>query len=388
MKSGRVNQGRRQLLKTVTAGVAVGAAGVSFGRPPQHEILAKTARGWGCYPSYDKEWPWPVQLDLDLRTELPPYSTRGYFIEQLSTIQRAYHFQPGTTSFSQWQVGLRQTLTARLGLDKQRRSPLEVRKVSAQEFDYYRLEKLVFQSEPGVWVPAILYLPKNSAICGKALLNCHGHGIGIEDTLYSYVLEFVRRGFIVLAPEVRDFGERAFGRPHEMACDRTYKLAAMLGKDVTGLRLWDFVRAIDYLETRPEVDRNRIACGGLSLGGELAMLLASLDERVRAAFISGFLSTYEGLMFRVDNCICYAIPGILEVCDMPDIAGLIAPRPLVIQSGTKDMAVPTAYTQEAFRHVQSVYRAANAGEKIVLDLFEGGHQFHGEKTFQIFNRWL
>jgi hypothetical protein len=236
MKSGRVNQARRQLLKTVTAGVAAGAAGVRFGRPPQHEILAKTARGSGCYPSYDKEWPWPVQLDLDLRTELPPYSTRDYFIEQLSTIQRAYHFQPGTTSFSQWQVGLRQTLTARLGLDKQRRSPLEVRKVSAQEFDYYRLEKLVFQSEPGVWVPAFLYLPKNSAICGKALLNCHGHGIGIEDTLYSYVLEFVRHGFIVLAPEVRDFGERAFGRPHEMACDRTYKLAAMLGKDVTGLR--------------------------------------------------------------------------------------------------------------------------------------------------------
>lgn len=388
METGRISYSRRRLLKRLTTGAAVGAGGVGLGWGDRDTAPAKTVRPFGCYPSYDREWPWPVQLDLDLRAELPPYSTRGYFAEQISIVQPAHHFQLGGTTFSQWRVGLREKLTTLLGIDKQRSAPLEAHKLSSQEFDDYRLEKIVFQSESGVWVPALFYIPKNMAAPGRALLNCHGHGIGIEDPLYSYVLDFVRRGFVVFAPEVRDFGERAFGRPHEMACDRTYKLAAMLGKNVTGLRLWDFMRGLDYLETRPEVDRNRIACGGHSLGGELAMFLAALDERVHAAFISGFLCTYEGLMFRVNNCICYTVPGILEVCDMSDIAGLIAPRPLVVQSGTRDAPVPATYTEQAFKHVESIYRAANASEKLVLDVFEGEHQFHGTETFRVFDRWL
>ncbi|MCZ2077269.1 MAG: acetylxylan esterase [Bryobacteraceae bacterium] len=341
-----------------------------------------------CYSAYDREWTWPVPLDAERRRELPAYSTRQYFLDQAASVRPALRFQPGRHDIGGWQRELRAELSKRLALDMQTKSPLSARVLSVEKFPGCRVEKIVYQSEPGVSVPSLLYLPDKLRAPERTLIHCHGHGSGPDHPLYSYKLEFVKRGYVVFAPEVRDFGQRAFGKPGGMACDRTYKLAALLGKNIAGLRLWDFLRAIDYLETRPEVDRRRIACGGLSLGGELAMLLAALDERIRASFISGFLSTYDALMFQKNNCICYTIPGIMALCRMSDIAGLIAPRPVVIQTGTRDNPVPTAGAQQAFRELQEIYRAARAADNAVIDIFEGVHEFHGDVTFAEFDRWL
>lgn len=341
-----------------------------------------------CYSAYDREWTWPVPLDAGQKREIPPYSTRQYFLDQAASVRPVLRFEAGRHDFRAWQRELRAELSKRLALDAQTKSPLNSRVLSVEKFPGYRVETIVYQSEPGVLAPSLLYVPDNLRAPERTLIHCHGHGSGPDHPLYKYRFEFVKRGYIVFAPEVRDFGQRAFGKPGGMACDRTYKLAALLGKNIAGLRLWDFLRAIDYLETRPEVDRRRIACGGLSLGGELAMLLAAIDERIRAAFVSGFLSTYDALMFQTNNCICYAIPGIMTLCRMSDIAGLIAPRPVVIQTGTHDKPVPTAGAQQAFLELREIYRAAGAADNAVIDIFEGGHQFHGTVTFAAFDRWL
>lgn len=348
----------------------------------------KPAAKPSCYSSYDREWTWPVPLDEERKRELAAYSTRQYFLDQAASVRPALRFQPGRHDFSAWQRELRAELSKRLALEKQTESPLNARVLSAEKLPGYRVETVVYESEPGVLVPSLLYLPDDLRAPERVLIHCHGHGSGLGHPLYKYALEFVKRGYIVFAPQVRDFGERAFGKPHGMACDRTYKLAALLGKNLAGLRLWDFLRAVDYLETRPEVDRRRIACGGLSLGGELSLLLAAIDERIRASFVSGFMSTYDALMFQNNNCICYAIPGIMALCRMSDIAGLIAPRPVVIQTGTHDIPVPTAGAQQGFRELQEIYRAAGAADNAVIDVFEGKHEFHGDVTFASFDRWL
>ena len=377
---------RRNLLK-ILGGAAM--------LPAHHELRAsgqtvkeeaKTCPS--CYPSYDTEMSWPVELDDARRKELARFSSRQYFVDRLRNLQPTHRYTPGKTDFKKWQRALRHELRLRLCLGKQIASPLESRILNVEETGDCRVESLLFQSERGVWVPTQFHIPKNFGAPGPVLLNCVGHGAGVTDPLYAYTLDFVKRGFAVLTPQIRDFGDRAFARPDTMSCDRTVKLAMLLGRTVPGLRLWDLIRAIDYLETRREIDPKRIGCGGLSLGGELSMLLAALDDRIKVAFISGFLSTYDGLMFRKNNCICYAIPGIMEICDMSDIAGLIAPRPCVVQSGTRDGAVLLKYATEAFRELTAVYHDLGADDKVTQDVFEGTHEFHGEKTFQAFERWL
>jgi len=393
----RWKETRRRFLEAFSAAVVSVAAGLQLraGTPKTRQkkerkpgVVLTPPSSSGCYPSYDKQWQWPVQLEGEFETQIPQYSTRSYFCDQVEKVQPTHHFKPGTTNFHDWKQDLRPKLRTLLGLDDQVVSPLNSRILSTEEFPDFKIEKIVFQSEPNVWVPTLLYIPHNLKGPARTLLHCHGHGSGLDQSLYSYIADFARRGYVVVSPEVRDFGERAFGKRGEMTCDRVYKLAAMLGKNLTGLRLWDFIRAIDYLETRQEVDPKRIACGGLSLGGELSMFLAAMEERIQCAFISGFVTTYEALEFRVNNCICYIIPGILNLCDMSDIVGLIAPRPVVVQSGIKDPWMPIYYTRQAFAEAQEIYQAAGASEKVVHDAFDGVHQFHGEVTFEMFDRWL
>ena len=397
MTTTRWKDTRRRFLEALSAAVVslVAAfqlkAGTTKTDPdPSHnpEVVLTPPSLSGCYPSYDKQWQWPVQLEGKFSDQIPPYSTRSYFCEQIENIQPTHHFKAGKTDFQEWQQDLRQKLRSLLGLEDQVASPLNSRVLSTEEFPDYKVERIVFQSEPNVWVPAVLYIPKNLKGPARTLLHCHGHGSGLNESLYSYVTDFAKKGYVVFTPEVRDFGERAFGKRGEMTCDRVSKLAAMLGKNLTGLRLWDFIRAIDYLETRHEVDPQRIGCGGLSLGGELSMFLAAVEERIQCAFISGFVTTYEALEFRVNNCICYTIPGILKLCDLSDIVGLIAPRPVVVQSGIKDPWMPIHYTRQAFAEAQAIYQAAGASGKIVHDAFDGVHQFHGEPTFEMFDRSL
>ena len=98
-----------------------------------------------------------------------------------------------------------------------------------------------------------------------------------------------------------------------------------------GERLWDLVRCVDYLQSMPEVDEHRIGCGGLSLGGEMAMWLGAMDERIAATVSAGFLTTMDQM--EQNHCMCWKFEGLRELVDFTDIYSLIAPRPLQCQNG-------------------------------------------------------
>jgi hypothetical protein len=138
-------------------------------------------------------------------------------------------------------------------------------------------------------------------------------------------------------------------------------------------RLWDLIRCVDYLQSMPEVDGRRIGCGGLSLGGEMAMWLGAMDERIAATVSAGFLTTMDHM--EQNHCMCWNFEGLREEVDFTDIYSLIAPRPLQCQNGmlepVSQFYVPLA--RQAIEEIRTIYKDSDRPENVILDVHEGGH---------------
>ena len=146
------------------------------------------------------------------------------------------------------------------------------------------------------------------------------------------------------------------------------------GRTLMGERLWDLMRCVDYLEALPEVDAQRMACAGLSLGGEMAMWLGAMDLRMAATVSAGFLTMMDQM--EENHCMCWKFEGLRALVDFPDIYALTAPRALQCQNGRKEP--PTQFTvalaQEALRQIQPIYEDLGVPERVVLHAHDGGHE--------------
>lgn len=277
--------------------------------------------------------------------------------------------------------------------------------------DHWR-ERVLFDTTRWDTVPAYVLLPKDLRPGERrpGILAAHGHGNGKSDLVgsqpeqenhvralnYDYARQFVRRGYVVIAPDWRGFGERRspvqWTRVGRDPCNVNYMAYGYFGYHLLTLQIWDGMRTLDYLQSRPEVDPERIGCVGLSFGGTMTTNLAALDSRIRVACISGYLSTVAGdaLTLRGNANFCGAqySPGLLEIGDIPDIACLIAPRPLLVEMGIHDTCFVIEDAKAAYAHVERLYHAIGEGDKIAADVFEGGHEFSGRLVFDWFAKWL
>jgi dienelactone hydrolase len=227
----------------------------------------------------------------------------------------------------------------------------------------YHLEELHIRSRGDRLVHAWLAVPRAaSKRPAAAILAIHGHGgsgaqVVHGESLYDYGKRFAEAGYVVIAPDVES---------HTLQ-DPTWSLM--------GERTWDCIRCLDYLCARPEVDKDRIGTAGLSLGGETVMYVAALDERIKVAVSSGWITTVENM--KQGHCPCWNFPGLEEHFEFADIFALVAPRPLVLENGSKDRNFPSARARHAFGEIQRAYRVLNAPDQVTLDVFDGGHEFHG-----------
>lgn len=146
------------------------------------------------------------------------------------------------------------------------------------------------------------------------------------------------------------------------------------GRLLMGERLWDLIRCVDYLESMSEVDNPKIGCAGLSLGGEMAMWLGAMDERITATISAGFLTTMDHM--EQNHCMCWKFPGLRELVDFADTYSLIAPRALQCQNGmlepVSQFYVPLA--RKAMEEIRMIYCDLDKPENSVLDVHEGGHE--------------
>ena len=144
-----------------------------------------------------------------------------------------------------------------------------------------------------------------------------------------------------------------------------------------GVVFHDDMRTVDYLVTRPEVDRKRIGCLGISMGGYRSIYLSALDERIAAACVVGFMSTVKPMIkAHIDtHSWVHFLPGLHRWLDLPDVATLAAPRALLVQQCAQDRLFPPAGMKEAVDKIAAVYKKAGAEKKFAGRFYDVPHQF-------------
>jgi dienelactone hydrolase len=165
---------------------------------------------------------------------------------------------------------------------------------------------------------------------------------------------------------------------YEALVSRTLMSAGMTWP---GLIIWDDLRTVDYLLTRPEVDRNRIGSIGFSLGGSRSCFLGALDDRVKTSVVAGWMTSIphqlkSDIKFTIG--LSMLIPGLNRYLDYPDIAAMHAPKPLLVMTGTQDGLFSAKGRLEGYQKLKKSYEKAGYSDKLVMREFEAGHVFSEE----------
>jgi dienelactone hydrolase len=304
------------------------------------------------------------------------------------------------TQLEPWRGRVRERLLAMLGPAPER-VPLDLETTDTIDCGSYRRDRIVFDTEATMSVPAYLLVPHDRVEPGPAVLAIHGHGpgkariCGVTDEMHdegpAYAHELANSGYVVLAPDLRGFGERAEWTPDDKYhCDWDLVCATMAGVVPHARNLWDLQRSLDVLGTNPLVDPDRMGACGLSYGGTCTLFLAAIDERVRAAIVSCYLSSWRAAHTVPFNmCGSQILPGQIGAIEHLDVAALIAPRPVLVENGVDDYLFPVDAARATVTSLRRVYEQLGApADAVVHDVFAGGHRWHGTATPDFLERWL
>lgn len=322
------------------------------------------------------------------------YEDEPAFRDRLKREGRSAAFKGATPDdFEAWQIATRDRLFDLLGLSIMDRVPIEVRELDRVQIagGIVRIHAML-QVEHNVWMPFYLLEPQTPKLdahgCRRCYICPHGHqGAGaasvagvtgvpaVDDAVrkfnYDYGLRLARMGYVTVCPDARGWGYRRDWKGQgddessflRGTCLNQARMAEPLGLTVAGLNAWDNMRLIDYLESRGDIAMDDLGCFGFSGGGYMTLYLAALDPRVRKAFVSGYLYGVDDSLLHLNgNCSCNYVPGLWRLLDMGDIASLIAPRPLLVQSCEDD-------------HLNGARGLANVDEQ--LDIVCGAYELVG-----------
>lgn len=344
---------------------------------------------------------------------LPPYSILPSLLKSWDRADRPLRFTADTPA--DWRTWRRKTVSELkriTGYDRLQSAPLKPRITGSVELKDHVRQRIEIQTEPGVIMPLYALLPRERSGPFVPVLAPHGHGSGgkaatagvrddpeiaaaIEGYNYDYGLQLVRAGYAVFCPDARGFGERQEAHHHGKlngSCQYINQMAMPLGQTVTGMWAFELSRLIDYIHTRPDCGRDRVGCVGLSGGGLQTLWTSALDERISCAVISGYFYGYkQSLLEMYTNCSCNYVPGLYELLDIGDIGALIAPRPVLIESGDRDPLNGRAGIKNVKSQVTTARRAfkvAGAPNALKHVVFSGPHCYWGNETVAWFDRWL
>jgi hypothetical protein len=247
-----------------------------------------------------------------------------------------------------------------------------------------------------------------------AILCWHGHGPHGKDSVmgndssqerrevitranYDYGRQMAQAGFVTFGIDWIGMGERSdSAKPHFRThhgggdwCNTYYLHATMLGMTSISINVTHGKAAIDFACSLPFVDPQRLGVMGLSGGGTMTLWSALLDERLKAAEIICYsdLWAYFG-MRDLNYCGMQVAPGLFKLVDLPDLQGLLAPKPLLVDIGVYDTCFMIDTSLDCYHRVVAIYRAAGATDKLWLDLFPGEHGWGGHKSVEFFKDYL
>ncbi len=341
-------------------------------------------------------------------------SVNAYFCCLAAKHTPQYRFSKNrNTDWQPWRKDLLPKVKASLGKMPEK-VPLNPEIQAEWQEDGLIKQRVIFDVEDGLSASAYVFRPADTKGKVPGILACHGHGeygkefvmgnrssVELQASIalhnYDYGLQMAKAGYAVIAIDWRGFGERddrhkpnwndnSWGRDF---CNLHYIRATILGMTVLGMDIHDGMCTLDYLCSQKYVDTDRIGVMGLSLGGTLSTWMSICDERIKATDIICYSDLFADFGMRdINFCGSQVTPGLYALCDVPDLHGLIAPQPLLVEIGSYDDCFKVDSAMSCYQEVAKIYTAAGASENLELDLFEGGHQFSGRKCFDFFAKHL
>lgn len=311
--------------------------------------------------------------------DLPPHEQFLQFVRQQAAQLRAQDRPPQT--LAEWQTQ-RERLRAKLlqawGGFPSEPCPLEPRKLGEVIRDGYRVEKLLLQTLPGIWMPALAYVPDAP---GKrpALLCVHGHlrQAKQDPIVQSRCIGAAKLGYFVLAVDAFGAGERgldkALGEYHGEMVAATL---LPVGKPLCGIQVYENMRCVDYLQTRPEVDPTKIGITGASGGGNQTMYAGAWDERFGSVVPVCSVGNYQAYL-GVACCLCEVVPGALTFTEEWGVLALTAPRGLMVVNVTRDgIQFSIREARKSIVGAQYVYDLYGQPDKLYHTPVRWHHEYH------------
>lgn len=339
----------------------------------------------------------PAGLPQELSGE---EAIRRYLAARAGELER--QFLPGITTAADYgkiRPWLREDFFDMLGLKPMpERAPLNPKITGRLEQPGFTVEKLHFQSLPGLYVTANLYLPRPAPGRHPAILYQCGHynhsrrdGAKAAPDCQSHGIWFATHGYVALVMDTFELSEIA-GLHRGLLNERRWWWHST-GYTPAGVECWNAMRAIDYLISRPEVDADRIGATGISGGGIGTFWIAAADDRVKiAAPVSGMgdLTFYAGEDGISRHCDCFFLYNRAR-WNWTTICSLVCPRPLLFVNSDNDVYFPMGNNERIIARLERLYSLFGASDMVDAVISVGGHGYRTDirrAVFEFFNRHL
>lgn len=255
------------------------------------------------------------------------------------------------------------------------RPALKITKTGVIQKEGYRIEKLYYESLPGLYVPANLYIPDGINKPVPAILYVCGHSHTQKHHYQAHAKNFAQNGFVCLIIETIQRGE-VKGEHLGQESNGWFQWYSM-GYNPGGVEMWNGIRGLDLLSEMPEVDKDKLGVTGISGGGSQSWYLPAIDKRVKAAAAVAGAGSLEGQITQKtidDHCDCM-MPINTYGIDFSDIGALIAPRPFMIAQTNRDLYYSLESVQTLFKKIKPIYAYYGKSENLIFKEADGPHSY-------------
>lgn len=309
--------------------------------------------------------------------------------------------------FSAWQQKAYKKLWELLALDKMVKCDDDFLIESEEQLDGCKKIRFSFQTEPGLYTPCYCLIPDDDKKIKGVVICLQGHSTGMHISIgephyekdhasisggdRDFANRVINEGYVAIAMEQRYMGESGSDEEGSPSCLRLGRAlpALLLGRCAIGERVWDVMRLIDVIKKHfPTYKDKNLICLGNSGGGTTTFYATCIDKRIDCGVPSCSVCTYKDSIVDLKHCPCNYIPGIGEYFDMGDIAGLAAPRKLVVVNGKTDHIFPESGVQKTFAIAKNLFKAAGCEDNCRLVTGPEGHRFYADLAWKEINELM